>query len=449
LTQVLPRLAGALARLSARYVPDAFSVAAILTLVALALGLVVGGATPAQCALAWGGGVWALLSFAMQIALVIFSGYLLAVAPPVARLLDALGRVPRGARSAAAWTALVSMALCWLNWGVGLIASAMLVRSVARARPDADYRLLVAVAYLGMGTTWHGGPSGSVPLLFATPGNFMIKDGLVPGPVPLALTVFTPTNLGLMLAVAVVLTAFAALLHPERERTRSVDQPALEALAAFEPPPRPSAPTPAQRLTHARALNGALGLLGLVYVLLQLGKGSFAATLDSVNLIALSLALLLHPSPASLVRAAEQAARPLHGVVLQFPLYAGIYGIIKDTGLVAALTHALLSVSTRASYPLVVFGYSGFLNYWVPSGGAKWAMEAPYVLGAARELHVPATTVAMAYAYGDMATNLIQPFWAIPLLGVARLEFRDILGYELLALVVYSVLVAAALLVAF
>jgi short-chain fatty acids transporter len=444
---LLPRLADALARLSARWVPDAFSIAALLTLLAIALGLTLGGATPAECALAWGGGVWALLSFAMQIALVIFAGYVLAVAPPVARALEALARVPRGPRSAVAWTALVSMTLCWLNWGMGLIASAMLVRTVARARPDADYRLLVAVAYLGMGTTWHGGPSGSVPLLFATPGNFMIKDGLVAGPVPLAQTIFTPANLILMLVVVAALTGFAALLHPSRERTLSVSPDTLAALSRFEPPARPQVMTPAERLMHGRWLNGALGLLGLGYVGLQALAGAFAATLDSVNLIALSLGLLLHPSPASLGKAAEEASRPLHGVVLQFPLYAGIYGIIKDTGLVESLTHAFLAVSTPGSYPLVVFAYSAVLNYLVPSGGAKWAMEAPYVLGAARELSAPATSVAMAYAYGDMATNLIQPFWAIPLLGVARLEFRDILGYELLALLVYTALVSAALLV--
>jgi short-chain fatty acids transporter len=443
----LQRLADALARLAARYVPDAFSIAALLTLLAVALGLTLGGATPRQCVLAWGGGVWALLSFAMQIALVIFAGYVLAVAPPVARALDALARVPRGPRSAVAWTALLSMALCWLNWGMGLIASAMLVRAIARARPDADYRLLVAVAYLGMGTTWHGGPSGSVPLLYATPGSFMIRDGLLPGPVPLTETIFTPANLGLMLVVVVALTAFAALLHPVPERTRGVSPQALAALARFEPPARPQSPTPAERLAHAPWLNRALGLLALGHLLLQARAGAFAATLDSVNLIALGLGLLLHPSPASLGKAAEEAARPLHGVVLQFPLYAGIYGIIKDTGLVESLTHAFLAVSTPRSFPLVVCAYSGFLNYWVPSGGAKWAMEAPYVLGAARELGVPASSVAMAYAYGDMATNLIQPFWAIPLLGIARLEFRDILGYELLALVAYAVLVATALFV--
>jgi len=446
---MLPRLADALARLSARFVPDAFSIAVLLTLVTLALGLTLGGASPAECVRAWGGGVWALLAFAMQIAFVIFAGYVLAVAPPVARLLESLARVPRGPRSAVAWTAFLSMVLCWLNWGVGLVASAMLVRTVARARPDADYRLLVAVAYLGMGTTWHGGPSGSVPLLLATPGSFMIRDGLLAAPQPLALTIFTTANLGLMLAVLLALTAFAALLHPPRERTLAVDPRALAALATFEPPTRPASPTPAERLMHGRWLSGALGLLGIGYVALQIGSGTFAATLDSINLMALSLGLLLHPSPASLGKAAEEAARPLHGVVLQFPLYAGIYGVIKDTGLVERLTHAFLAVSTPGSYPLVVFSYSAFLNYWVPSGGAKWAMEAPYVLGAARELGVPATSVAMAYAYGDMATNLIQPFWAIPLVGIARLEFRDILGYELLALAVYSLLVATALLAFF
>jgi short-chain fatty acids transporter len=445
---LLPRVADSLTRLSARWVPDAFSIAALLSLLALLLGLTVGGASPAQCVFAWGNGVWALLSFAMQIALVIFAGYVLAVAPPVARALDALARVPRGPRSAVAWTALLSMVLCWLNWGVGLIASAVLVRTIGRARPDTDYRLLVAVAYLGMGTTWHGGPSGSVPLLFATPGSFMIEDGLLAGPIPLTQTIFTAANLGLMLVVVLVLTGFVALLHPDRSRTLAVDPQTLARLATFLAPARPETPTPAQRLMHGPWLNRALGLLALVYVLLQARTGAFAATLDSVNLVALALGLLLHPSPASLGKAAEEASRPLHGVVLQFPLYAGIYGVIRDTGLVEALTHAFLAVSTPLTYPLVVFAYSAVLNYLVPSGGAKWAMEAPYVLGAARELGVPATSVAMAYAYGDMATNLIQPFWAIPLLGVARLEFRDILGYELLALGAYTLLVSAALLAA-
>ena len=176
--------------------------------------------------------------------------------------------------------------------------------------------------------------------------------------------------------------------------------------------------------------------------------GGLSLTLDTVNLIFLSLGMLLHPSPASLLRAAEEASRSLHGVVLQFPLYAGIYGIMKGTALASVITHGFLSVASARTYPLVVFLYSSVLNYFVPSGGGKWAIEAPYVLSAGAALGVPVARTAMAYAYGDMATNIIQPFWAIPLLSVARLEFRDILGYEILVWALYTAMVSAVLLLA-
>jgi short-chain fatty acids transporter len=443
---VLARLAEVLARVSARWVPDAFSIAALLTLLTFGLGLTLGRASPTACARAWGDGLWTLLPLSMQIALVIFGGYLLAVSPAMKRLLDAFARLPRTPRQAVAATALASMLLCWLNWGMGLIASAVLVRIVARRHPDADYRLLVAVAYLGLGATWHGGLSGSVPLLLATPGSFMIEHGLIAAPIPLAETVFTWRNLGLMLGVTLGLTGFAVLLHPPPGKVVGADAAALDAMGTFTPPPRPERPSPAQRLMHARWLTTAIALLGLAYVVLQWRAGAFSLTLDSVNLLVLSLALLLHPSPASLVQAAEDAARPLHGVVLQFPLYAGIYGIIKDTALAKTLADWFISVATPHTFPLIVAAYSALLDYWVPSGGAKWAMEALYVLEAGRQLEVPAADVAMAYAYGDMATNLIQPFWAIPLLGVARLDFRDVLGYEILFFIVYCAAVTAVLL---
>jgi short-chain fatty acids transporter len=189
-----------------------------------------------------------------------------------------------------------------------------------------------------------------------------------------------------------------------------------------------------------------VGGIGLAYVVLETAGGAFALTLDSVNLVFLCLGVLLHPSPAAVLKAAEEAARSLHGVVLQFPLYAGIYGVMKGTALAGLLAEAFIAVASTATYPFVVFAYSAALNYVVPSGGGKWAIEALYVLEAGRALEVPVTKVAMAYAYGDMATNLIQPFWAIPLLGVARLEFRDILGYEVLLFLAYGLAVGGALL---
>ena len=445
---MLSRIADALARVTTRYIPDSFTIACLLTLVTFAMGMTLGQASPSRTLDAWGSGFWELLPFSMQIAVVIFAGYLVAVSPAMTRVLDAIARVPRSPRQAIAMTAVLSMTICWLNWGMGLIASAVLVRFMARRHPDADYRLLVAVAYLGMGATFHAGPSGSVPLLLATPGTFMIKDGLIPGPIPLRETVFTPLNLGLTAIVIAGLTAFSALMHPSPDRVVRADPDAVGSLAGFVPPARPEQPSPADRLMHAGFANRVVGALGVLYIARHVGASGLNLTLDTVNLLFLSLGILLHPSPASVLKASEEAARSLHGVVLQFPLYAGIYGIIKGTGVAALLAGWFVSVATAQTFPLIVFWYSAFLDYFVPSGGGKWAIEALYVLKAGHELGVPVTKVAMAYAYGDMATNIVQPFWAIPLLSVARLEFRDILGYEILVFVLYSGFMSVVLLLA-
>jgi short-chain fatty acids transporter len=442
----LARAADALARASARWVPDSLSIACLLVVFVALLGVTVGGATPVQLVDAWGNSFWELLPFSMQMVVIIFAGYIVAVAPPVAWVLERVSRIPRSPRQAVAMTAFVSMAVCWLNWGVGLITAAMLVRTMARQHPAADYRLLVAMAYVGMGTTWHAGLSGSVPLLLATPGNFVIKDGLLPGPVPLAQTVFTPFNLALMLLVVVVIVALAALLHPPPERTVGAPPDVLAEGDRALQVERPVDPTPAERLMHSPGLNQVVAALGLAWIALRLVPWRLQLTLDTVNLFFLCLGLLLHRNPAAVLKAAEEASRALHGVVLQFPLYAGIAGIIKGTQLDDLLASAFLGVATERTFPLIVFAYSAVLDYFVSSGGGKWALEAAYVLKAGAALGVPATKTAMAYAYGDMATNIVQPFWAIPLLSVARLEFRDILGFEIVAFSVYVMMMSVALL---
>jgi short-chain fatty acids transporter len=391
----------------------------------------------------------------MQIAFVVFAGYLLAVSPPARHVLDLIASAPRTPRQAVGLAAFASMAICWLNWGVGLVASALLIRAIGARNTGADYRLLVAAGYLGMGTTWHGGPSGTVPLLFASKDSFMVRDGLIHDAVALADTIFAPGNLALMILVTFALTVLAMALQPATVAPSSRNEAANAA-----PPPSTawsSVPTPrstdadilrgpAARISRSRFPTAFLGLLGLGFVGFEWAAGRFALSLDGVNLIVLSLSLLAYRSAVELQGAVEDAARPLHGVVLQFPLYAGIYGLIRDTALAQKLATAFLSVASESTLPIIVFVYSGVLNYWVPSGGAKWAMEAPYLLHAASALDVPPAAVAMAYAYGDMATNLIQPFWAIPLLGVAKLEFKDILGFELIFLAAFSALATLTLL---
>jgi short-chain fatty acids transporter len=292
-----------------------------------------------------------------------------------------------------------------------------------------------------MGVTWHAGPSGTVPLLFASRDSFMVRDGLIGAPVPLSQTIFSGGNLLFTAIAAVILGAVAVLLARRpgpflkpKAPVSSVDQMASAGALTF-----------ADRLSRSRLVTLSLGLLGVSFIIAEWNAGTFALSLDMVNLIVLATALVLHGSPGALLAHVEEASKPLHGIVLQFPLYAGIYGVIKDTGLANRLAEAFLSVATADSLPTVVFAYSAFLNYWVPSGGAKWAMEAPYLLKSSLALNLSPAKIAMAYSYGDMATNLIQPFWAIPLLAVAKLEFKHILGYELVFFSVYSALVVLAL----
>ena len=154
--------------------------------------------------------------------------------------------------------------------------------------------------------------------------------------------------------------------------------------------------------------------------------------------------MLLHGTPQRFLAAAEEAGHHVWGIVIQFPLYGGIFGIIKFSGLQDAAAGWFAGATSPAYYPLFVTWYSGILNYLIPSGGAKWAVEAPYVLQAAQSMGASVPATVLAYAWGDMLTDIIQPFWAIPLLGLAKLQFRDIMGYALLFFAIYAVLVTGA-----
>jgi short-chain fatty acids transporter len=474
-------VAEALGRFSSRFVPSAFSIAVLLTLLTFALGVVWGGAGVGRVLAGWGEGFWELLTFSMQMALVMFTGYLLALTPAVRRLLEAVAGLAHSPRGAVALMAFTSMALAGLNWGLSLVASAMLVRAVARRQPGVDYRLLVACAYFGLGATWHAGLSASAPLLVATPGHFLEKRV---GVLPIDTTLFSAFNVGLTLFVVALLTLLAWALHPPEGSAVRVDPAALAALEASgggdtgggaDGGPRPAGLV--GWLDHSRALTLTFGVLGLLWLLQHLvraglgpagqagvaaaweagrwaesaGRGAGALggawrhlNINLVNFLFLTLAVLLHRSPAALLRAAEEAGGVLHGIVLQFPLYAGMYGIFRSTGLTERMGEAFVSLSTRETFPAIVYLYSGVVNYFVPSGGSKWAIEAPYLLDAAARLSVEPRKVVLAYAWGDMATDLIQPFWALPLLAVAKLEFKDILGFLLLVFLVYLPLVTLA-----
>lgn len=439
--------ADALGRFTARVVPSSFSIAVLLTGITAVMALAWADAGPAAIVRGWGDGFWELLSFSMQMALIMFSGYLLAMSGPVQRLLSGLASLATTPRAAVTLMALVSMGLAYLNWGLSIVASAMLVRFVVRRQPDVDYRLLVACAYFGLGATWHAGLSASAPLLVATPGHFLAKRM---GVVPVSETLFSPFNLAVLALAVLLLAALAWALHPPPERTVRVDPAVLDGIVEeFTPPARPADRSLAARLDHGRWLNLAFGVAGAAWLVMHFATaGPAGLNLNVVNFAFLTAAIVLHGTPSSLLAASEKAAGVLAGIVLQFPLYAGIYGIFRSTGLADRIGEAFVSVATPRTFPAIVYLYSGVVNYFVPSGGSKWAIEAPYLLDAAERLGVAPARVVLAYAWGDMATDLVQPFWAIPLLAVARIEFKEVLGFLLTAFLVYLPLVGAAFLIA-
>src|SRR5262249_36335432 len=192
------------------------------------------------------------------------------------------------------------------------------------------------------------------------------------------------------------------------------------------------------------ALNLVMGALGASAFWSLYAEGGYGVSLNVFNFAFLFLALLLHPSPASFTSAAARGAGYLHGIVIQFPFYAGMYGLIRYSGLAEIIGRWFVSIASPQTFPVIVYWYSGVLSYFIPSGGSKWAVEAPYVLPAAQALGVPIPQAILAYAWGDMSTHFLQPFWAIPLLAIARVEFKDIIGYLSLLFLVNIAVVSAA-----
>ena len=438
-------------RLVQRWLPEPFIFAILLTFVAAVIAMPVCHQTPVEVVEHWGGGVWNLLAFAMQMALVLVCGSALAAAPAVKRGISALARVPRNPVGAIVLVTVVSAIACWLNWGFGLIVGVVFAKEIARQLQGVDYRLLIASAYSGF-VVWHAGLSGSIPLTMATPGEALsiATNGALTAPVPVSRTILDPHNLVMVLLVIVGITVANALMHP-RQGAVTLDPALLEEEPMASRSPQNTKPTPAQRLEHSPLLSWMVGLLLLAYLLLRLGFRGGALDLGTVIMIFLALGLLLHGTPLAYVRAFGKAATGAAGIILQFPFYAGIMGIITGIGasgisLGQVLADGCIRISTPLSYPLLTFLCAALLNLFVPSGGGHWAIQAPIMFSAGADLGVDPGLTGTAIAWGDAWTNLIQPFWALPALAIAKLSAKDIMGYCLVDLLVSGVIIAAGLL---
>ncbi len=438
-------------RLVQRWLPEPFIFAILLTFVAAVVTMPVCHQTPLEIVEHWGGGVWNLLGFAMQMSLVLVCGSALAAAPAIKRGIDALARIPKSPAAAIALVTVVSALACWLNWGFGLIIGVVFAKAIARQLAGVDYRLLIASAYSGF-VVWHAGLSGSIPLTMATEGEIgKVTGGMMNLTVPVSQTIFDVHNLVMVLLVIVAITVANTLMHPKKGAV-TVD-PSLLADNLESPTIQESQEkTPAQRLEYSPVLSWAIALLLAAYVVVKLGFRGGSLDLGTVIMIFLSLGLMLHGSPMAYVRAFGKATTGAAGIILQFPLYAGIMGIITGVGASGmsmgnVIADFCVNNSTPVTYPLITFFFAALLNMFVPSGGGHWAIQAPIMLPAGAALGVADGLTGTAIAWGDAWTNLIQPFWALPALAIAKLSARDIMGYCLVDLLITGVIICGGLVV--
>lgn len=439
-----------------RWLPDAFVLAVLLTVIVFIAAIFATGLGPMELIDSWGNGsgFWGLLSFTMQMVLVLVFGSAMASAPVCRRGLGALAGLAHGRKSAIAVTTVVSLICCWLNWGFGLVAGALLAKEIARRVRTVDYRLLIASSYSGF-VIWHAGLSGSIPLSLVEGKTF----GEVLYQAPLTTSMFHPMNIAVCLTILVLLPVINCAMHPDEEHTVIVDLALLNEGDKEKKAAEAAGKTPADRLEHSRVIWAVLCLAGLIYTVgyfIRQGKAGISIgnslSLNIVNFVFLFLGIILHGDLRRYVNAINEASKEAGGIILQFPFYAGIMGLMQaqnsmGVSLASVVSNFFVSISNNITYPLFTFWSAGIVNFFIPSGGGQWAVQGPIVMKAAKELGVDYGLAAQALAWGDAWTNMIQPFWALPALGIAKLSARDIMGYLVIVLIVTGIIISAGMLI--
>ncbi|ETA53346.2 short-chain fatty acid transporter [Rhodobacteraceae bacterium PD-2] len=422
-------------RIVDRYLPDPFVFVLILTLVAGIAAALTQDASPLEIVTFWGDGFWSLLTFSMQMLLVLVTGYLMASTPLVRRGLAALAGLAGSAGGAIVLVSLVSLAASWINWGFGLVVGALFAKELARI-VKVDYRLLVASAYSGF-IVWHGGLAGSIPLSIATEGHPFAE---ITGVVPTSDTIFSVYNLCIVVALFIAVPLVNRAMMPPEKEAVYVDP----ALLADDPYTRPESPTPADRLENSLALSVLVGAAGVAWLIQYFATGG-GLSLNVINFLFLTLAILLHGTPKNLLNALSDAVKGGAGIVIQFPFYAGIMAIMVQSGLAASISEGLVGLASATTLPFWSFLSAGVVNFFVPSGGGQWAVQAPVILPAAEALGADLARTSMAVAWGDAWTNMVQPFWALPILGIAGLRAKDIMGFCVVHLILSGIIIAVGL----
>lgn len=430
-----------------RYLPSPFAIAILLTVFTLVLALFFTkgpeeGNHFFSLLSSWERGIWneGLLVFAYQMMLILVLGHILVLSAPMNRLILKLTGLVSNTQNAVVLVSFTTLLVSFFNWGLGLIFGAILARKVAEAAQTRgfaiNYPLVGASGYVGL-MIWHGGISGSAPAKVSESGHlagFMQGIGNdtflsnLPDLIPYSETVFSTSNLLIFGVLLIVIPLFLKYLAKSASTTPT-QLPLFQ--TNFQ---RDESPKGADRIDHSKVMGIGFGVLVLIAFLYQYyhSLSQLIVTPNMLNFFMLGVALVLHGNFSNFLKAVEEAIKGASGILIQFPLYFGIMGIMKDSGMVLQIANFFVSIANETTLPLFTFLSAGIVNIFVPSGGGQWAIQGPIVVESALRLGVPLPKAIMAMAYGDQLTNMLQPFWALPLLGITQLKAKEILPYTLL-----------------
>lgn len=427
-----------------KYIPDAFIFAIILTLITYLMGIIIAGKGPFELVGFWYNGFWNFLAFSMQMAVILLTGFALATSPPVQRLIKKVAAMPKGPNSAIVITVLFSAAGAWVNWGFGLVLGSIFAREIAKRVKGVDYPILVAAAYSGFIAGLPASLSITAPLLVNTPGHFL-EDAV--GLIPLQATIFSPVLLGTAIVTTILVAwAYRNMIPTKKEEIRALDVSTIEESApALEP--AVGEITMANKLENSAILNYIIVAGGFSWIIYHFATNGFDLNLNFVNFFFLFLGLALHKTPKSYISAFQKGAGAAGPIILQFPFYAGIQGIMASSGLIVIISGWFVSISTATTLPFWSYVSACIVNFFVPSAGGQWIVQGPIMVEAAKTLSVAPSAMVNSVTLGDVTTNLIQPFWALPALGIAKLGIKDIWGYCLVAMIIMFIVGSAFVLI--
>ena len=436
------KLGQSMAAWSFKYIPDPSIFAVLLTFLAFGLGLLLTPSSPMEIVQYWYKGFWELLTFSMQMVLIVVTASVVADAPMISRWITAVAQLPRNSRQATYWVALISVAVSIVHWGLSLVVGALLAKEVGKSLHGRgipmEYGLIGAAGYLGQ-MTWHGGLSASIGLLIATPGHFLESQI---GVIPIGDYLFNPMNIAVTVLCLVLPPFFAYMIHPAVDDIKPLDPEVARFLekdrgvsAVEEKQPE----TFGEKLNDSRIIALLLALLGFTYIVYHFRTRGFDLDLNIVNAIFFFLGILLHGKMSRYVRAVKSAAGGVSGIIFQFPLYAGIMGIVRYSGLVDVFSNGIVAISTPMTFYLWTFIAASIVNMFVPSGGGQWVVQGPIAMKSAEMMGANYIKTSLAVAYGNTYTNMLQPFWALALLGVTGLKARDVIGYSAAIMILSTV----------